>query len=166
MSSKIQLEIQGLRAIAVVVVVLFHLWPAHISGGYVGVDVFFVISGFLITRIMLRELETTGKLNLGRFYSRRIRRLAPAATAVLVVVLVGYELYPTIYWQDLTEEAIASVLYYQNWHLAYRAVDYLAAGNAPGPLQHFWSLTVEEQYYLVWPIICLVAGLSMATSND
>lgn len=161
MSSEKQLEIQGLRAVAVVVVVLFHLWPAHISGGYVGVDVFFVISGFLITRIMLRELETTGKLNLGRFYSRRIRRLAPAATAVLVVVLIGYELYPTIYWQDLTDEAIASVLYYQNWHLAHQSVDYLAAGNAPGPLQHFWSLTVEEQYYLVWPIICLVAGLAM-----
>jgi len=160
MASKIQLEIQGLRAVAVLLVLFFHIWPSVLSGGYIGVDVFFVISGFLITRLMLKELEQTGRLHLGRFYSRRIRRLAPAATAVLIVVLLGYQLYPVIFWGPILDEAVASVFYYQNWYLARQAVDYLAAGNAPGPLQHFWSLTVEEQYYLFWPLICLVVGFT------
>ncbi len=154
--TKIQLEIQGLRAIAVLLVLIFHIWPSSISGGYIGVDVFFVISGFLITRIMLREMESTGQLNLGKFYSRRIRRLLPAATTVLIFVLLSYDFFPALYWQSITKEITASVLYYQNWHLAYQAVDYLASENAPGPLQHFWSLSVEEQYYFFWPLICTI----------
>lgn len=150
-------EIQGLRAIAVVIVIIFHIWPESLPGGYVGVDVFFVISGYLITGILLREAEQTDSISLTRFYTRRIRRLMPAATAVFLVVALCHTLLPAVLWQSTAKEIIASAFYFQNWWLASEAVDYLAATNAPGPLQHYWSLSVEEQYYIVWPLLLLTA---------
>src|SRR4051812_36437318 len=151
-------EIQALRAVAVALVVVYHLWPDALPGGFTGVDVFFVISGFLITSLLLRELHSTGTLSLTGFWARRARRILPAAFATVaacgaaMVVIV-----PLSLWPQFLDELRASVLYVQNWRLAPDAVDYFAvAEHAPAPVQHFWSLTVEEQFYVVWPVALLL----------
>jgi peptidoglycan/LPS O-acetylase OafA/YrhL len=155
-------EIQALRAIAVLTVVLFHVWPEAMPGGFVGVDVFFAISGFLITAHLLREVEETGALSLWGFWARRARRLLPAALLTLLVCAIATIIFvPTVYWQQFFNEIGASTAYVQNWQLAGDAVDYLAAENRASPAQHFWSLSAEEQFYLVWPLlIALGAWLS------
>ena len=135
-------DIQGLRAVAVLLVVLFHLFPGRVTGGYVGVDVFFVISGFLITAHLLRR-PPTGRADLAAFWARRVRRLLPASLTVLAVTLVASRLVaPDITWAATAHEAGAAALYVENWSLARSAVDYLAADAAPTPVQHFWSLSV------------------------
>ncbi|MBW3607925.1 MAG: acyltransferase [Actinobacteria bacterium] len=155
-------EIQALRAIAVLTVVLYHVWPEAMPGGFVGVDVFFAISGYLITAHLLREVESTGALALWGFWARRARRLLPAALLTLFVCAVGTLLFvPQVYWQQFLTEIAASTAYVQNWQLAGDAVDYLAADNRASPVQHFWSLSAEEQFYLAWPLlIALGAWLS------
>lgn len=152
-------EIQGLRAIAIISVLLYHLWPSYIPGGFIGVDIFFVISGYLISNILIRDLVENGRVNYIKFYSRRIRRLAPAAGSVIVFVILFYSLFSPLQYAKIFDESISSVLFFQNWTLAFAAVDYLDAENAPGPFQHFWSLSVEEQYYLFWPIIIVILGV-------
>lgn len=153
MSQHFRPEIQGLRAVAVLVVLLFHVWPTLVSGGYVGVDVFFVISGYLITGLLLKEVDATGRISVLNFYERRVRRLLPAASAVMIAVALCLQFVPSVRWGDVGEQIFASAFYYQNWWLGVQAVDYLNAENAPGPLQHFWSLSIEEQYYLLWPVV-------------
>ena len=155
-------EIQALRAIAVLTVVIYHVWPEAMPGGYVGVDVFFAISGYLITAHLLREVETTGALALWGFWARRARRLLPAALVTLFVCAVVTLLFvPQVYWQQFLTEIGASTAYFQNWQLASDAVDYLGAENRASPVQHFWSLSAEEQFYLAWPLlIALGAWLS------
>ena len=150
-------DIQGLRAIAVLAVLLFHLWPAAAPGGYVGVDVFFVISGYLMTGLLVREVERTGGLSLAGFYARRIRRLLPAASVTLIAVgLASLFLMPLVRWQDTGREIAASALYVENWWLAAESIDYLASDQAASPVQHFWSLSVEEQFYILWPLVILL----------
>lgn len=152
-------EIQGLRALAVGLVLAFHLWPQVLPGGYVGVDVFFVISGFLITRLLYREIDATGRIGIVRFYARRSSRLIPAATLVLMVVLVATLLFrPPSLREDTAWEVLFSALYVENWHLAWLSVDYLDAENAASPVQHYWSLSIEEQFYLVWPAVMMLAA--------
>ena len=147
-------DIQWLRAIAVSMVVLFHLWPNRFAGGFAGVDVFFVISGFLITGGLLRT-----RPRLGDFWLRRIRRLLPSALLVILATLVASALLvPAGARTDFGPDAIASTLYFENWWLIGSASDYFAA-TAPSPFQHFWSLAVEEQFYLVWPILVVALGL-------
>jgi len=151
-------EIQGLRAVAVALVVLFHVWPHVLPGGYVGVDVFFVISGYLITGLLARTALREGRISLVQFYSRRARRLLPAATVVLIVSLAGSLLFlPEARWEETATQIAASALYVQNWALAWLAVDYLGAENAASPVQHYWSLSIEEQFYFVWPLVMLAA---------
>lgn len=151
-------DIQALRAVAIGLVVLNHLWPAQIAGGFVGVDVFFVISGFLITGHLLGEVERTGRIGLAAFYARRIRRLLPAALLVLAVTLVGvWLLLPYPRWADNAVQALASALYLENWTLAGLSVDYSAHNAAASAVQHYWSLSVEEQFYLLWPLLVLGA---------
>jgi peptidoglycan/LPS O-acetylase OafA/YrhL len=150
-------DVQALRAVAVLAVVLNHLWPGWLTGGYVGVDVFFVISGFLISSHLDREIVSTGRVRLGRFYARRIRRLLPAAFLVLGFTLVAaYLLLPYPRWAATAQEAFASGLYWENWLLAAKSVDYSAADAAASPVQHYWSLSVEEQFYLFWPLLLLL----------
>ncbi len=150
-------DIQGLRAVAVSLVVIFHLWPHGLTGGYAGVDVFFVISGYLITAHLLAK-PPRGVMDLGRFWVRRIHRLLPAALSVLAVTAVATRLVaPSTQWANTGKEIIASALYVENWRLATSSVDYLAEDQAPSPVQHYWSLSIEEQFYLVWPLLILTA---------
>lgn len=154
----VRTDIQGLRAIAVSLVVVFHLAPAVLPGGYVGVDVFFVISGFLITAHLLREISSSGSVNLPRFWARRARRLLPAALVVLVLTVAGvWLLAPTGFIPGFLSQVAASALYVQNWALADQAVDYMAAEAQVSPVQHYWSLSTEEQFYIVWPLLMVLA---------
>jgi peptidoglycan/LPS O-acetylase OafA/YrhL len=144
----------------VLVVVLYHLWPARLPGGFVGVDIFFAISGFLITGHLMREVDKTGRVRLGQFWARRARRLLPASLTVLVVTAVTVLVaVPQSLWQQFLRAVVGSVLYVQNWVLASDSVDYLAADNIETPVQHFWSLGVEEQFYVAWPLLIALALL-------
>ncbi|PPF53913.1 acyltransferase [Clavibacter michiganensis] len=150
-------DIQGLRAVAVLGVVLFHAGFPFLPGGYVGVDVFFVVSGFLITGHLMRELAATGRIGLARFYARRARRILPASVVVLVVtVLAALVFVPPLQLRDLLRDAVATSLYVPNFVFAVDGVDYLAE-SAPSVFRHFWSLAVEEQFYLVRPALLLLA---------
>lgn len=151
-------DIQALRALAIGLVVLNHLWPVRLTGGYVGVDVFFVISGFLITGHLLGEMTRTGRVRLGAFYARRVRRLLPAAFLVLaasIALLVAFVPYPR--WERNAWEIAASAGYAENWLLAAMSVNYSALNDAASLVQHYWSLSVEEQFYIVWPLLLLAA---------
>ncbi len=152
-------DIQGLRALAVALVVIYHLYPGLLPGGFVGVDVFFVISGFLITGHLWRGYQRTGTVGVVDFWGRRARRLLPAAVLVLTVTWVVSRLVlPVSRLADTATQIRASALYFQNWQLAHDAVDYLTDQDPASPVQHFWSLSVEEQFYLLWPLLFLVAG--------
>ncbi|MBG6223698.1 peptidoglycan/LPS O-acetylase OafA/YrhL [Arthrobacter sp. CAN_A2] len=149
-------DIQALRALAVLLVVVNHFWPDLLTGGYVGVDVFFVISGYLITQHLLGELKRTGRIRLGQFYARRARRLLPAALLVALLSLLVATVYlPTDRLISIGRETIASTLYVENWSLAAQSVDYSALNNQASTVQHYWSLSVEEQFYLVWPLLLI-----------
>lgn len=159
MPKRLRKDIQALRAIAVGLVLLNHLWPGRVTGGYVGVDVFFVISGFLITAHLLGEMTRTGTVALPRFYARRARRLLPAALLVTLASLAGTVLLlPAERWERIGRELFAASAYFENWLLASSAVDYFEQGQSATPVQHYWSLSVEEQFYLVWPIMLLALG--------
>ncbi|CAL9505352.1 hypothetical protein SUDANB145_03506 [Streptomyces sp. enrichment culture] len=150
-------DIQGLRAVAVGLVVLSHAGVAGVAGGYVGVDVFFVISGFLITSLLLRELTATGRVSLRAFYARRALRLLPASALVIVTTLAGAWLFLSpARFAEYAGDALGSALYTVNFRLAAAGTDYLAQTAPPSPFQHFWSLAVEEQFYLVWPLLLLL----------
>jgi peptidoglycan/LPS O-acetylase OafA/YrhL len=159
-----QPEIQGLRALAVGLVLLYHFWPASLTGGFIGVDIFFVVSGFLISSHIYREAAGTGGVKIGRFWARRVRRLLPISLFVLLVTLVASLAFlPKTVWTTTFRQIAASALYTQNWVLAGDAVDYSAADNAATLVQHYWSLSVEEQFYLVWPVIFVGAlAISLA----
>lgn len=156
---KFRPEIQGLRAIAVIAVLLFHIWPNAIPGGYVGVDVFFVISGYLITKLLVSHQIGKGRIQLLNFYVRRIRRLLPAAALVLVsIVGATFLLAPVSLWGEFANHVVASTLYVENWYLGHLSIDYLGAENTPSPTQHYWSLSIEEQFYFIWPLLIMLAG--------
>ena len=156
--TRVRPEIQGLRAVAVLLVVLYHLWPGWVRGGFIGVDVFFVISGFLITGNLLREVQRTGRVSLADFWARRARRLLPAAFLVLATTALSIFFFvPRLMWQQFFKEVGAAGLYVENWSLARDAVDYLASSTAPSPVQHYWTLSAEEQFYIGWPLLVLVA---------
>jgi peptidoglycan/LPS O-acetylase OafA/YrhL len=158
--AEVRPEIQALRALAVTIVVVFHYEPQLMHGGFVGVDVFFAISGFLITSHLLREVDRTGAVGLAAFWARRARRILPAALLVLMAIaIVTIVSVPQTYWTQYFEEIRASTLYVQNWWLAHQAINYLAADNAASPVQHFWSLSAEEQFYLLWPMLILLGAV-------
>lgn len=148
-------HIQGLRAIAVLLVVVFHFWPGRLTGGYVGVDVFFVISGFLITGQLVRELQATNGIALPNFWAKRVRRLMPAAVLVLLVSAIATAIImPLSYLVSSLTDVTTSLVYVENWRLVASSSDYLNSVNST-IAEHYWSLSVEEQFYVVWPLILL-----------
>ncbi|WP_158548642.1 acyltransferase family protein [Blastococcus sp. TF02A-26] len=152
-SDHFRADIEGLRAVAVVLVVADHLtgWPA---GGFIGVDVFFVLSGFLITGLLLREHERTGRISFADFYRRRVRRIVPASLLVLGVTAgASWLLYFAARAQQVLGDVGWAVLFGANWRFAVQGTDYLAADGPTSPVQHYWSLAVEEQFYVVWPVL-------------
>lgn len=156
-------DIQGLRTVAVGLVIIYHIWPSVMPGGFVGVDVFFVISGFLIVGSLVREIEATGRIALWSFYAKRIRRLLPAASLVLVVTLAGTVLLlPQSRWQSISFDVVMAALQVQNWNQAFGSGSYEGATALVSPVQHYWSLAVEEQFYIFIPL-CLIAAASWAT---
>jgi peptidoglycan/LPS O-acetylase OafA/YrhL len=158
-SSEFRPELEGLRAVAVGLVLLYHASVPKFEGGYVGVDVFFVLSGFLITGLIVRELRSTGRIDLPQFYARRARRLLPAAAVALAGTLVLSIIFlPPLRVPDVAGDAAAASLYVSNLRFAVQATDYLASDLAPSPLLHFWSLGVEEQFYLFWPALLLAVA--------
>ena len=165
-------DVQGLRAVAVLLVVVAHLGVNAVSGGYLGVDVFFVISGFLITGLLLRARERPDAPGLGGalvdFYARRARRILPAATVVLVATCgISALVLPVVRVGEILTDAWWSALFAANIRFALVETDYFAEGRPVSPLQHYWSLSVEEQFYLVWPVLLLVvAGLALRRRRD
>lgn len=150
-------DIEGLRAVAILLVVLFHAGVPLSPGGFVGVDVFYVISGYLITGLLVREVESSGRISLSNFYARRIRRLLPASAAmVLVVVLAGYLLLSPLERELQTRAAFAAAAYVSNIWFQRQASDYFAPDSGQNPFLHTWSLSVEEQFYLFWPVVIAV----------
>lgn len=155
--SGVRTDIQGLRALAVGLIVVYHLMPQGFHGGFVAVEVFFVVSGFLITSHLLSKPPGSGR-DLVDFWMRRVRRLLPAALFVLVSTMALARLVaPETVWRSHASEGIASSLYFQNWELASQSVDYMASDRAASALQHYWTLSVEEQFYAVWPLLVVAA---------
>src|SRR3954451_9400560 len=154
--------LDGLRGIAVAAVVLFHLRPEGLPGGFLGVDLFFVLSGFLITSLLLIELDTRrdrrnrGQVDLGRFWARRARRLLPALFILLVAVTFASRRWLPA-WQlgRIRGDGLAALAYISNWHDALRNVAYFDSASSPSPFAHLWSLAIEEQIYLLWPLALL-----------
>ena len=151
-SARLRVDIQALRAVAVALVVLYHAETVGLPGGYVGVDVFYVISGFVISGLVLRELDRTGTIRLRNFYARRARRILPAATFVVVVTfLLSAAVLAPLRMPAVSADGVAAALFYSNFRFAQQATDYLQLGGEPSPYLHYWSLAVEEQFYLFWP---------------
>lgn len=153
---KFRPDIEGIRGIASVTVMLYHAGFAFWAGGFVGVDVFYVLSGFLVTAGLLREAEKSGKINFWDFVGRRFRRLLPVSALVIVATILA-----TYYWQGPTagnsaaEDGIWTSLFLANWHLIAVGTDYLGAQGAASPLQHYWTLAIEGQFYFVWPLVVM-----------
>lgn len=148
-------EVEGLRAAAVLLVVADHLF-AQPSGGFVGVDVFFVISGFLVTGLLVREQGDTSSISIAGFYRRRAKRILPASVLVLIAsAIAAHSLFYAARAHETLVDAYWSVVFLANQHFADVGTDYFNADRPPSPLQHFWSLAVEEQYYLGWPLLLL-----------
>ncbi|MTE23283.1 acyltransferase family protein [Microbacterium sp. ZXX196] len=149
-------DIQGLRMIAVLAVIADHLfhWP---SGGFVGVDIFFVISGFLITSLLLREYQRSGTISFRQFYKRRIKRIIPAAMLVILATIIGaYFTFSVSRFDQTVWDGIWASLFVANWHFVSQGTDYFNVDGAISPLQHYWSLSVEEQFYFAWPWMMLL----------
>jgi peptidoglycan/LPS O-acetylase OafA/YrhL len=150
--------LDGVRAIAVAAVLLYHGGVTWFPGGFLGVDVFFVLSGYLITSLLLAQLRDSGHIQLGRFWLRRARRLLPAAFVVIFVCLVVAAVFLPDDVARVRGDALASIFYVNNWHQVFVDRSYFAAFERPSMLQHLWSLAVEEQFYLLWPLalgLCL-----------
>ena len=154
MGRELRGDVQGLRAVAVLVVIAAHAGVPFLPGGFVGVDMFYVISGYLIAALLYREVTLTGKVSLGSFWARRARRILPAATLVTVVTTIA-----AIMWMSLLDarqvviDALWASAFAANIHFAQQGVDYFAQVEGPSPLQHYWSLAVEEQFYVLWPLL-------------
>ncbi len=156
-------EIEGLRAVAALLVAAFHVWFGRVSGG---VDVFFVVAGFMITTTLLGHLDRTGRIDVGRYLSRLSMRLLPNALVVLAVTAaVTWWLIPSTRRDEVFTEIAASALYYENWELARRSVDYLQRDFTNSPVQHFWAMSIQGQFYLIWLVVFVVVVRLVRPAN-
>lgn len=156
-TKKFRPEIEGIRVVASLLVAVYHIWLGRVSGG---VDVFFIVSGFLITTSLLSRMEKVGRIHLVENYLGLIKRLIPLAfTVLLFTTILSIFIMPQVQWSQITSEVMASAFYYENWQLAFNSVDYLAQDNEASPLQHFWALSIQGQFYLTWPFVILFAFL-------
>jgi len=164
---KFRPDVEGLRAVAVVLVVLYHAGFPQLSGGFVGVDVFFVISGFVITGLLLRERTGTGRTSIIDFYARRARRILPAATLViLATVTATYVVLGLVDGNNVANDGRWAAVFLANFHFLAVGTNYLQSLRPPSPLQHYWSLSVEEQFYLVFPtVVLVVAGIKSSVTT-
>lgn len=155
-------DIEGLRGLAVLLVVIFHARPTWLPGGFIGVDVFFVLSGYLITRLLVDELETTGSIVLPAFWARRARRLLPISALVIIfTVLASWVILAPYAVRSVVTDAVAASGFFVNFRFAFQLGDYFGAqlaASSPSPLLHYWSLAVEEQFYFVWPLLLLAVS--------
>ena len=156
--------LDGLRTLAVVAVVLYHLNLTWAQGGLLGVTIFFVLSGYLITRLLLNEIAKTGRIDLKSFWIRRIRRLFPAVVTVVVVTCALCTVFNHVMLTKMRPDILPSLLFFNNWWQIMQDVSYFNALGDPSPLTHFWSLAIEEQFYLIWPPL-LFAMVSMHVSK-
>ena len=155
---KIRPEIQGLRAIAVLLVIAGHAFPALFPAGFIGVDIFFVISGYVITSMLIRDSDKPFSEYLVDFYARRIRRIIPSALLVLLAtVFITIHILGFITGGDTARDGIWALFFLANFHFSSQAVDYFASATPLPILQHFWSLSIEEQFYLLWPALIFFA---------
>ena len=154
--------LDGLRAVAVALVLADHGGIPGVSGGFIGVDLFFVLSGFLITALLVDELGRTGRISLRGFWVRRGRRLLPALVLMVLAVAAAHEIFPADAVAGLRDDAVAAFFWVANWRFVAQQTDYFAQGGTPSPLQHTWSLGVEEQYYFVWPLLLVAVALLAA----
>ena len=152
---KFRPEIEGVRTVAALLVAIYHIWLGSVSGG---VDVFFIVSGFLITTSLLSRIEKFGEINLLEYYLGLAKRLFPLAfTVLLFTTIVSVLIMPKAQWRQIISEVFSSTFYFQNWRLSFNSVDYLAQNNEASPLQHFWALSIQGQFYLTWPFIILLS---------
>src|SRR4051812_24818470 len=150
-------DLDGLRTVAVYLVLLFHAGLTWFAGGFIGVDLFFCLSGFLVTSVLVTELQATGSLRVGRFYSRRVRRLLPAAVVVVVATCLAFLLlWSVVRRVSLVGDAVSALLYYANFHFLAASGDYFATDIDKSPFLHFWSLSIEEQFYAFFPVLLLL----------
>ena len=146
--------LDGLRTIAVIGVLLYHAGVTGFAGGSVGVDLFFVLSGFLITRLLLREHTRSGRISLGNFWERRARRLLPALGVLLLGIAAMSRWAPSgVPRAQYRGDSLSTLFYFANWHFVFSNQGYFANVSAKSPLLHTWSLGVEEQFYLIWPLV-------------
>ena len=161
-SRRFRTDIEGLRGLAVLLVVIFHARPTWLPGGFIGVDVFFVLSGYLITRLLVDELETTGSIELPTFWARRARRLLPISALVIIfTVLASWLVLAPYAVRSVVTDAVAASGFFVNFRFAFQLGDYFGAqlaASSPSPLLHYWSLAVEEQFYLVWPLLLIAVS--------
>jgi len=150
--------LDGIRAVAVGLVLAEHGGIPGVPGGFLGVDVFFVLSGFLITSLLLDELARRGRIALADFWIRRARRLLPALIGLVLAVVAARSLFPPEATATLRDDAVAAFFWVSNWAFVAQQTDYFSQGSPPSPLQHTWSLGVEEQYYLVWPLLVIAVA--------
>ncbi|SDO12590.1 acyltransferase family protein [Halobacillus aidingensis] len=166
---KFRPEIEGLRAIAAILVAVYHIWLGNVSGG---VDVFFVVSGFLITISLLNMFEKTGKIDIFGFLLKLGKRLFPIAFSVLIfVIITSFYFLPQSQWSTIIKEVAASLVYFENWELASNSVDYLAQNNVASPVQHFWAMSTQFQFYIIWTLVLITSiaiakKLNMKTRNS
>jgi peptidoglycan/LPS O-acetylase OafA/YrhL len=160
---KFRPDVEGLRAVAVLLVVLYHAGVPKVTGGYIGVDVFFVLSGFVITGLLLRERSDTNKTSLLAFYGRRCRRILPAATLVVIItVLASYHWLGFLVGNSTAEVGRTASLFYANFHFISVGTNYLSAQAPPSALQNYWSLSVEEQFYVIYPTLFIFAAMALS----
>lgn len=161
-----RVDLEGIRGLALLIILSTHLieWP---TGGFVALDLFFVLSGYLITGLLIREHQRTGGIDIAKFYRRRIRRLGPAATLVIVLTVIGgFLIFPAVRAESIMWDGVWAFLLVANWNFVVNGTDYFATWQPQSPLLHYWSLSVEEQFYLVWPAIVLGAiGIGALSSR-